>query len=179
MSLTRRFLLAPSLARLIEKECGAYRLTEGFFPERADRSTYVRVGDGANYLILEGGPHSRGEQTVALPASHALALLEYTAGRVEYQEATLPLGDLAVSIHRLAAPGLIDFAAVGFDQEEHARAFAPPPWFGPEVTAAPKYRYRRIAFDGQPDMPETEVTDMALNSLLDVLQGQGTARQWA
>jgi hypothetical protein len=52
MSLTRRFLLAPSLARLIEKECGAYRLTEGFFPERADRSTYVRVGDGANYLML-------------------------------------------------------------------------------------------------------------------------------
>jgi len=178
MSLTRRFLLAPSLARVIEKECGARRLSEGFFPEKADRSTYVRVGDGANYLILEGGPHSGEEQAVALPASHAFALLEYTVSRVEYREATLSLGDLAVSIHRLVAPGLIDFAAIGFDQEEHARTFAPPPWLGPEVTAAPKYRHRRIAFDGQPEMPEVEVTDMALNSLLDVLQGQGTARQW-
>jgi hypothetical protein len=43
MSTTRRFLLASSLARLIEKERGGHRVIEGYFPIHADRSSYVQV----------------------------------------------------------------------------------------------------------------------------------------
>jgi hypothetical protein len=34
MSNTRRFLLAPSLARLIEKEWGGHRIRQGYFAEQ-------------------------------------------------------------------------------------------------------------------------------------------------
>lgn len=178
MSSTRRFLIASSLARLIEREKGARHLTEGFFPEMAERGTYVRVADGVGDLVLvEHGPHGEVEQTVTLPIAHAFALLDYTVKRIEYRQAYVQLGDLPVGIHRFTAPGPIDFVAIDFEQEEHARAFEPPPWFGPEVTTAPEHQHRRLAFDGRPEVDEVEITGTALNSLLDALQGSSADRQ--
>jgi hypothetical protein len=52
MSITRRFLLAPSLARLIEKERGSHHVREGYFPEQSERSISVRVEEGTGTLIL-------------------------------------------------------------------------------------------------------------------------------
>ena len=42
MSITRVFLLASGLARLIEKERAGQRVQQGYFPEHHDRSTHVR-----------------------------------------------------------------------------------------------------------------------------------------
>jgi hypothetical protein len=52
MPITRCFLLASSLARLIEKERGGHRVTEGYFPDQPGRTTYVRVEEGIGSLIL-------------------------------------------------------------------------------------------------------------------------------
>jgi hypothetical protein len=65
---------------------------------------------------------------------------------------------------------VLDLIAVGFEHEEQARAFEPPAWFGPEVTADPSYRSRSLALAGLPAAAEVELTDSGLNSLLDALE---------
>jgi CYTH domain-containing protein len=178
MNRTRCFVVAPSLARLIENERGAHRLTEGFFPEKTDRSIYVRVGSGANELVLvERSPDGEVERAVPLSPNQAIALLELAASRVEYRQATLELRDLTVIIRRLTTPGLINLATIEFDHEEQARAFEPPPWLGAEVAKMPEYQHRRIAFHGQPEIPEVEISDMALHNLLDVLEGPSAIQE--
>ena len=52
MSQTRRFLVASSLARLIRKERGGSRVTEGYFPNQADRSSYVYLDGEQSSLVL-------------------------------------------------------------------------------------------------------------------------------
>ena len=52
MTVRRRFLLAPSFARLIQRERGGLRHVEGFFPERRDRSSWVRLEENKGLLIL-------------------------------------------------------------------------------------------------------------------------------
>jgi hypothetical protein len=48
--------------------------------------------------------------------------------------------------------------------------FHPLPWFGPEVSAEPAYQRRRLALKGAPEALEVDVTNGALNSLLDLLE---------
>ena len=52
MSITRVFLLASALARLIEKERAGQRVQQGYFPEHHDRSTHVQVSGDAGHLVL-------------------------------------------------------------------------------------------------------------------------------
>ncbi len=52
MRVTRRFLLAPPLARLIEKERAGHHLTKGYFPDQPRGSTCVRLEEGVGSLIL-------------------------------------------------------------------------------------------------------------------------------
>ena len=52
MSITRVFLLASGLARLIEKERAGQRVQQGYFPEHHDRSAHVRVSGDAGHLVL-------------------------------------------------------------------------------------------------------------------------------
>jgi hypothetical protein len=87
----------------------------------------------------------------------------------------LAFGSLTISVHRLTKPAPIDIATIEFQQKGQANAFPPPLWFGPEVTGEPAFHYRRMAFDGLPEWPEVEATNMALDSLLDVLQEQETS----
>ena len=136
MSITRRFLLAPSLARLIEKERGGHHVSEGYFPEQSERSIYVRVEEGTGKLILVAhGSVDRRRTPENLPHAHAEALLGLAAGGVDYRRIDLRIGAHSAHVSRFTAPGALDLITVGFEQEEQAREFQPPPWFGPEVTA--------------------------------------------
>ena len=70
MPITRCFLLASSLARLIEKERGGHRVTEGYFPDQPGRTTYVRVEEGMGSLILvRHAPASRWRNQQSCPAT--------------------------------------------------------------------------------------------------------------
>ncbi|MBL0406291.1 hypothetical protein JKG68_20230 [Microvirga aerilata] len=76
MTIRRRFLLASSLARLIQREKGGLHQIEGFFPEQKDRTSWVRLDEARALLILRtAGPYGDVEEHTEVPASHAQALL--------------------------------------------------------------------------------------------------------
>jgi CYTH domain-containing protein len=171
MSITRHFLLASSLARLLEQERGGRHVTEGYFPDRHNRNTYVRVEEGVGTLILvTPGSRASVERPADLPRAQAEALLGLAAGRIDYQRVDLSVGAHKAHVNRVMAPEPLDVIAVELE-EELAQGFEPPAWFGAEVTADPAYRNRPLALAGLPRVPEVELTDEALNSLLDTLEG--------
>ena len=171
MRITRRFLLAPSLARLIEKERGGQHVVEGYFPDQLRGSTCVRLEEGIGSLILVR--HGSGDGVVEvtdLPQGHAEALLDLAQGGVAYRRIPLSLGPRGVQVLRFSGPELLDLALIEFEREEHARGFRPLGWFGREVTTDPSYQNRSLALVGFPQEPEMELTDMSLNSLMDTLE---------
>jgi CYTH domain-containing protein len=177
MSITRRFLLAPSLARLLEQERGGRHILEGYFADRHGRSLHVRVEEGTGSLVLvTAGPNGPMETGAALPLAQAEALLELAAGGLAYRRIVLSFGTGTTAVLRVMAPGVLDLVSVGFEYEEQARAFEPPAWFGAEVTADPTYWNRSLALAGLPAAPEVELTDTALHGLLDRLEDP-TAQQ--
>ncbi|GEO15348.1 hypothetical protein [Microvirga aerophila] len=106
MSITRRFLLAPSLARLLEQERGGRHILEGYFPDRHGRSLHVRVEEGIGSLILvAAGPGESVEAAAAVPLAQAEALLDLAASGLAYQRIDLDLGTRTASISRIMAPG--------------------------------------------------------------------------
>src|SRR5918995_6992073 len=131
MRITRRFLLAPSLARLIEKERGGQDVVEGYFPDQPRGSTCVRLEEGVGSLILvRHGSGNRAEEVTDLPQGHAEALLDLARGGVAYRRIPLSLGPRGVHVLRFAAPELLDFVSVEFERDELARGFQPLGWFG-------------------------------------------------
>jgi CYTH domain-containing protein len=178
MSTTRVFLLASSLARLIEKERGGHRIQQGYFPDRPNRGPHVQVEGNAGHLILvTSGPHGPAEEVADIPLSHAEALLELAPARVECLDIRLNIGSHTAAIHRFISPGPLDVITVTFEDAEQAQSFQPLPWFGPEVTAEPGYRTRSIAVTGLPAVREMEATNTALDSLLDTLDHRTGERQ--
>ena len=170
MSTTRVFLLASSLARLIEKERRGHRIQQGYFPDRPDRGTHVQVEGHTGRLILAtNGPDGPVQNSTEIPLSHAEALLGLAAGQVEYLDIRLSFEPYSAAILRVISPGPLDLITVAFEHDEQARRFQPPAWFGPEVTAEPGYHTRSIAMTGLPAVREVEATNAALNSLLDTL----------
>jgi CYTH domain-containing protein len=170
MSTARVFLLARSLARLIEKEKGGERVRQGFFPEGTGRSTHVQVeGETGHLILVTNGPHGAAEEAVDISRPQAEALLELTAGQVEYLSVSLNIGPQPATIHRFLTPGPLDLITVRFEQNKQARKFQPLAWFGPEVTEDPAYQARSVALAGLPPAPEVEITNAALDSLLDTL----------
>jgi CYTH domain-containing protein len=171
MSTTRRFLLASSLARLIMRDRGGERCTEGHFPERAGRTAFVRLEhDSASLVLASTDPSFALEEAAPIPRAQAEALLEATAGQVDYLRTSLIVGRQEVQVRRYERPGLLDLVTVDFAGDEEAEGFQPSLWFGPEISADPAYQIRSIAFDGAPAVMDVPVSDAALNDLLDSLQ---------
>jgi hypothetical protein len=61
---------------------------------------------------------------------------------------------------------------VEFASEGRLRGFRPLEWFGPEVTADPRYTNQSIALRGLEGVLEIPLSDAALNSLIDTLEGR-------
>ena len=170
MSTTRVFLLASALARLIEKERGGDLVRQGFFPERTGRSAHVQVSGNTGHLILVSQPSTSPlEEPAEISQPQAEALLELTAGQTEYLSIPIDIGSHSATIQRFVAPASLDLISVAFKHDKAARKFQPPVWSGPEVTSEPTYQVRSLALTGLPATPEVEVTNEALNSLLDTL----------
>jgi CYTH domain-containing protein len=170
MSTTRVFLLASALARLIEREREGHLVRQGFFPDRTGRSAHVQVSGGTGHLVLVSH-HAAGplEESAEISRAQAEALLELTAGRTEYLSIAIDTGSHSAIIQQFITPASLNLISVAFKHDKAARKFQPPAWFGPEVTSDLGYGTRAIAIAGLPSTPEVEVTDAALNSLLDIL----------
>ncbi|MXQ10470.1 hypothetical protein [Microvirga makkahensis] len=173
MSGHRLFRIAPSLARLIQQERGGERVLEGYFPDQPQRNALVQIEETRSSLILEAGADEASEDWADLPPAHAQALLAISQGQVEYVWTRLTLGSHEIQALHFVRPGALDLVAVASAPEDE-QDFQPPPWFGSEVSADPAYGRRRMALDGCPDAPEIELTDAALNSLLDLLEDRVT-----
>jgi CYTH domain-containing protein len=180
MATSRRYLIASSLARLIRRERGGNRVTEGHFPNQADRSSFVVVeGEKGSLVLLHSGPNGPVEERTEVPRTHAEALLDVTPGKLDYLVTHLTVGTRDVHVIRYVTPGPMDLISVSFESEEEARDFRPLSWFGADVTADAVYQNRSIALDGIPQVPDVQVSNGALNSLLDTLENRygGAPRQ--
>jgi len=174
MTMLRQFLIAPSLARLIQRERGGERVLEGFFPDRPHHSAFVQVEEDRSSLILSSdGPEGLPEERTSIPASQAQALLAVTSGQVGYVRTSLSLGSHQISLQQVTEPGPLCLLSVEVPQQE-PEEFQPLSWFGPEVSGERTYLRRRIALDGLPHAPEVELTEGALNSVLDLLENGTT-----
>src|SRR3712207_3581972 len=173
MSTYRRYLIPSSLARLIRKERGGNRVTEGHFPNQSDRSSYVIVdGEKGSLVLLSAGPNGPVEERTEVPRPHAEALLDVTPGKVDYLLSHMTIGTRDIHLVRFVTPGPLDLISVEFESEAEARDFRPLSWFGPDVTADMSYQNRSIALEGLPQVPDIPVSNAALNSLLDTLENR-------
>jgi CYTH domain-containing protein len=165
----RLFVIAPSLARLIRQERGGERVLEGYFPDQPDRSTYVQIEETRSSLILEAGAHEASEERTDLPLAHAQALLAVSQGELEYLRTRLSISSYEIQVLHFIRPAPLDLVAIAIPSEDE-KAFHPLSWFGPEVSAEPAYQRRRLALEGVPDARDVDVTNGALNHLLDLLE---------
>jgi CYTH domain-containing protein len=172
----RLFIIAPSLARLIRQERGSEHVREGYFPDQPDRSAFVQIEETRSSLILEAGANEASEERADLPSAHAQALLAVSQGQVEYRRTRLSISSYEIQVLHFIRPASVYLVAVAVPSGDE-RDFHPLPWFGPEVTEDPAYRARSIALTGLPPAPEVEITDAALNRLLDALEGRVGAYQ--
>jgi CYTH domain-containing protein len=149
MTVRRLFLLAPSFARLIQRDRGGLRYVEGFFPEQRDRSSWVRLEEDRGVLVLKTiGAHGEAEDQTEIPVAHAHALLDVCAGQVDYTHTVLPLGKGHALVDEILLPHVLHRVTVEFASDGEARAFHPLEWFASEVTTDPRYTNQSIALSG-------------------------------
>ncbi|MBD2751004.1 hypothetical protein IC232_30695 [Microvirga sp. BT688] len=177
MTIRRRFLLASSLARLIQRERGALRQIEGFFPEQKDRTSWVRLEENRALLVLKTtGPDGDIEEQTEVPLAHGHALLDVCAGEVDYTRTKLRIGDRDALIDQFMRPKGLYFVSVEFRNEEEARGFDPLPWFGPEVSTEARYGIQSLALRGAEQSQDAPLTNAALTALLDTLESRFTVQ---
>jgi CYTH domain-containing protein len=169
----RLFIIAPSLARLIQRERGGEHVIEGYFPDQPQRRTYVQVEETHSSLILEAEGDGAPEERADLPLAQAQTLLAVSQGQVEYMRSRLSIGSYEIQALHFIEPGPLDLVVVAVPSQDE-QDLPPLPWFGPEVSAEPAYQRRRLAFDGAPEASEVDVTNAALYSLLDLLEDRFT-----
>ncbi|KQT19333.1 hypothetical protein ASG40_00260 [Methylobacterium sp. Leaf399] len=173
MSVVRRFLVASSLVRLIRKERGGSRISEGYFPPQGGRTSYVRV-DGQNcHLVLVTAAPDGGtsEERTEVPRAHGEALLDVCSGKAAYDRTVIALpAGREILLDRYVAPATLDMVSVAFDGAEEAASFAVPSWFGPEVTADPAFDRHAVGINGAPQPGEIALSNAALDAVLDLVE---------
>ncbi len=164
MEMTRRFLIAPSVARLIRRECGSMQVTEGHFA--AERGLHVHLDLEGCFLVLAGG------ERASIPDDHGRALLESAAGRIVYERSRLRIGAVEAMVDHFLVPGSLDLVQVAFDGPEAAAAFAAPVWFGQDISDVKNCDNQAIALHSLSLAIEVPVSDDVLNAVLDALEEQ-------
>jgi CYTH domain-containing protein len=178
MTVRRRFLLASSLARLIQRDRGGLRRVEGFFPEQRDRSSWVRLEENRVLLILRtASPSGDAEEQTEVPVAHGQALLDVCAGEIDYSRTALSVGHHTVFVDQFFQPRGLHLVAIECDSEGEAKGFDPLPWFGPEVSTDRRYTNQALALHDLGVVPEVELSNAALDSLLDTLENRFATQQ--
>lgn len=165
----RRFIVAPSMARLIRRERGSARVVEGYFPTQSSRNSHVRIegAEGQLILITPGDNGEPVEDVTIVPRKPAEALLDVCAGRLDIERTSVAVAGRELQIERIAGAGRsIDVASV-----EAGPDFVPPPWIGREVGGEGAFWNRAFALEGIPAI-DVPVSDAALNALIDTLDNR-------
>jgi len=147
----RKFLLngLPGTLRLARGES----IRQGYLALDGDTEVRLRTGSKAPRLTIKSGRGEvRTEVELAVGGPDAQALWELTAGRrVEKTRRVMRIGGLAAEVDEYAGAlaGLV-VVEIEFADEQSSRAFAPPAWFGRELTGEAAYANRSLACDGLP-----------------------------
>jgi CYTH domain-containing protein len=181
MAISRRFIIPSSLTRLIRKERGSERVTEGHFPIQSERQSHVRIERGQCHLVLTSldGEVSAAEDWTEVPRSHAEALLDVCPGTAVFERSRLRAHDGEVLVDRFITPGPLDLVSVEFATQGEADAFLPPVWFGAEMTGDDSFTNRMIAIAGLPHAPEAPLSNAALEAVLDLVEGRRAEGHYA
>jgi adenylate cyclase len=157
MEIERKFLLSgvPPTMRFARRE----PIRQGYVALDGDTEVRLRItAKGAVLTIKAGRGGVRVEEEIALEARQAEALWELTEGRrVQKTRRRVRLAgstngpELVAEVDEYAGAldGLV-VVEVEFPDEEAARAFEPPAWFGRELTDDWRYANRSLASDGMP-----------------------------
>lgn len=173
MSVVRRFLVVPTLARLIRKERGGSKISEGYFAPQGGRTSLVRIDGQQCHLILinPGAGGAASEERTEVPRAHGDALLDVCSGKATYERTTIALSPgRDAMIDRYTTPAGLDLISVAFDDENASKSFLQPSWFGPEVTDNAAYERHTIAIQGVPDAERPGLTNAMLDAVLDLLE---------
>lgn len=172
MSVVRRFLVAPSLVRLLRKERGGSRVTEGYFAPQAGRTSFVRLqGTNCFLVLMTGVEGAMAEERTEVPRAHGDALLDVCAGRAVYERTTVSLGGAAEAlVDRYVRPSGLDIVSLVFADAGAAQGFTPPVWFGAEITNDKAYDGQAIALTGIPSPGEIPLSNAALDAVLDLIE---------
>jgi CYTH domain-containing protein len=173
----RRFLVAPSLSRLIRRERGSRRLLEGHFPPSRDRCSHVVVDGKCELVLISRAANGELEQErTEVPLRQAHFLLEVCAGKIIYERTRLELDGAEVSIDSYSQPCQLALAEVQFDDDSGAEEFQVASWLGPEVTNETGYVRQSIAIGEIPAVPDVPISEESVNALLDLLDRVGRRR---
>ena len=172
MSVVRRFLVAPSLVRLLRKERGGSRVTEGYFAPQAGRTSFVRLqGTNCFLVLMTGSEGAMAEERTEVPRAHGDALLDVCQGRAVYERTTVSLGGSAEAlVDRYVRPSGLDIVSLVFPDAAAAQSFTPPVWFGTEVTTDKAYDGQSIALTGVPTPGDIPLSNAALDAVLDLIE---------
>lgn len=171
MSVTRRFLIAPSLARLIRRSQGATGMAEAHMATAPERHVHVHIADDEAHLVLTTAETGEAEW-FPLPASQAEALAEAAAGRVAYERSEVVVEGATMRIDSFTVPGPLDVVEVLLADAAAAEAFAPPAWLGPEITHEKNCDTRSIALHSLSLATEMPISDAVVEAVLDMLDTQ-------
>lgn len=147
----RKFLLRelPATLRLARGET----IKQGYLALDGDTEVRLRTGSKPPKLTIKSGRGQvRTEVELPVEGADAGALWELTEGRrLEKTRRRMRVGDVEAEVDEYgdALSGLV-VVEVEFDDEQAARAFHPPGWFGREVTGEAPYANRSLACDGLP-----------------------------
>jgi len=175
MKTARRFLLDPSLARIIIRECGVDRqIIEGYLSAQPGRNQFVRSEADQCYLVvpLLGPAGEPMEEPASIPQTHGESLFELSVGQISYTRVCLPVQSPVspkMLLDRVIYPDRCDILTVEFDDQQEAEAFSPAPWFGMEVTGEDAYERRYLALNGLPALPEMSLSSLQVDAVLDLL----------
>ncbi|MCP1546833.1 MULTISPECIES: hypothetical protein [Methylorubrum] len=172
MSVVRRFLVAPSLVRLLRKERGGARVTEGYFAPQAGRTSFVRLqGTNCFLVLMTGAEGAMAEERTEVPRAHGDALLDVCQGRAVYERTTVSLGgSVEALVDRYVRPSGLDIVSLVFTDASAAQGFTPPVWFGAEVTTDKAYDGQSIAITGVPNPGDIPLSNAALDAVLDLIE---------
>ncbi|GBU16742.1 hypothetical protein AwMethylo_09570 [Methylobacterium sp.] len=158
--------------RLIRKERGSTRITEGYFAPQSGRTSFVRVDGQVCHLVLvaPGADGKSVEERTEVPRAHGDALLDVCSGKASYERTAVQVGGREALIDRYVAPAPLDIVSVAFDAENEATGFSPPLWFGREVSSDNAYDRHTVALQGAPQAGEVGLTNAALDAVLDLIE---------
>lgn len=147
----RKFLLDGPPAVL--EDHAPTRIDQGYLTVTDATEVRVRARGDDRVLTVKGGRGLvRREVTIDLTATQFDELWELTAGcRISKRRWVVAHdgAELEIDVFDGALAGLV-IAEVEFASRAASAAFAPPEWFGAEVTDDERYRNAALAHDGAP-----------------------------